>query len=273
MVLEAGTNHCTSCGVQFMDPVPEYKMPSWEVERLKEERLRQQEEAALRAVERKRARELQQKNEALARMQVEAREAARMEAVRKAELETQNREAAAQEEAERQRVLSEAQVLRCTHCGHAIKPGSAFCSQCGFTVTPAASTTPPAVGYCLGCGDALSPDDSFCKKCGRLVKAPALSQNQLQQPVYAQAPIPQRPPQVMTPKTVNGTLILILGILGWFIFFCAPLAWFIGSDALKTIDFKGGDPTQRRAVKIGRNLGIIGTVLWIVFFIIKGSSG
>ena len=69
---------------------------------------------------------------------------------------------------------------------------------------------------------------------------------------------------------VNGTLILILGILG--IVLCqilGPVAWIMGNSAVKV---GGGDLQQANLANIGRILGIVGTVflvlgiLWGIFF-------
>jgi hypothetical protein len=69
---------------------------------------------------------------------------------------------------------------------------------------------------------------------------------------------------------VNGTLILVLGILG--IVLCqilGPIAWIMGNNAVRV---PGGDPQQANLANIGRILGIIGTVflilgvLWAIFF-------
>jgi hypothetical protein len=62
---------------------------------------------------------------------------------------------------------------------------------------------------------------------------------------------------------VNGTLILVLGILG--IVLCqilGPVAWIMGNNAMKLGG--GGDPQQANLANIGRVLGIIGTVLLIL---------
>jgi hypothetical protein len=61
---------------------------------------------------------------------------------------------------------------------------------------------------------------------------------------------------------VNGTLILVLGILG--IVFCqilGPVAWIMGNNATR---MGGGDPQQANLANIGRILGIVGTVILIL---------
>jgi hypothetical protein len=73
-------------------------------------------------------------------------------------------------------------------------------------------------------------------------------------------------------QSVNGTLILVFGILG--LVCCGifgPIAWVMGNNALATLSGGGGDPNQRGLVVAGRICGIIGTVFlllqvaWIVF--------
>lgn len=66
-------------------------------------------------------------------------------------------------------------------------------------------------------------------------------------------------------SSVNGTLILVLGILS--IVCCSilgPVAWVMGNNALTTLNQGGGDESQRGLVVAGRILGIIGTVLLIL---------
>ena len=87
-----------------------------------------------------------------------------------------------------------------------------------------------------------------------------------------QQPIP--PPSGYTPnqQPVNGTLILVLGILS--IICCnilGPVTWIMGNNALRTLDTGQDDPSQRQLVVIGRILGMVGTallvlgVLWVLF--------
>ncbi len=75
----------------------------------------------------------------------------------------------------------------------------------------------------------------------------------------------------------NATLILVLGILGIVCCgFLAPVAWYMGNNALRDIDAGIGNPADRGLVVAGRILGIIGTVLLVVSFcvgIILGLTG
>jgi len=85
-------------------------------------------------------------------------------------------------------------------------------------------------------------------------------------PEYSQQGYPggghhQQPPQ----EYRNGTLILILGIVG--LVACGPLgiaAWVMGQKAIKEIDSSGIIYTNRGTVNAGRIIGIIATVLWII---------
>ena len=93
-------------------------------------------------------------------------------------------------------------------------------------------------------------------------------------------PPPTGPPSYTPQSAVNGTLILVLGILS--VVLCqilGPVAWVMGNNALQTLDAGGGDPSQRQLVTIGRILGIIGTVLlilgilWTIFVVGLGIFG
>lgn len=69
-------------------------------------------------------------------------------------------------------------------------------------------------------------------------------------------------------EQVNGTTILVLGILGLVCCqICAPIAWVMGNTAMSTIDSGRADPAERSNVNIGRILGIIGTILMVLVFL------
>ena len=66
-------------------------------------------------------------------------------------------------------------------------------------------------------------------------------------------------------QAVNGTTVLIFGILGLVI--CqifAPFAWYMGNQAVAAIDAGRADPAERTSANIGRILGIVGTVFLIL---------
>ena len=73
--------------------------------------------------------------------------------------------------------------------------------------------------------------------------------------------------------TVNGTLILVFGILSVIGFtILGPVAWIMGNNAAK---ITGGDPQQTNLANIGRILGIIGSVflvLGIIWFFTAGAA-
>lgn len=60
-------------------------------------------------------------------------------------------------------------------------------------------------------------------------------------------------------------LILTLGLIGLFV--CGPLclaAWVMGSGDLHEMDARVMDPSGRSTTSVGRNLGVIGTLLWVI---------
>lgn len=66
----------------------------------------------------------------------------------------------------------------------------------------------------------------------------------------------------------QGTTILVLGILS--IVLCgllAPVAWIMGSNALKEIDANPGRYGNRSNVQIGRIIGMVYTILMIVVIV------
>ncbi len=107
---------------------------------------------------------------------------------------------------------------------------------------------------------------------------PSFNQTPANQP-FGAPPIPEpgglapvyRPAYQSTyPEAVNGTTVLILGILGFVICqLCAPFAWYMGNQAVAAIDAGRANPVERTSANVGRILGIIGTaflVLGILFF-------
>ncbi len=89
-------------------------------------------------------------------------------------------------------------------------------------------------------------------------------------------PYPVRPygqPYGLTaPEHPQGTLVLVLGILGVFVAgICAPFAWYIGSKALREGRAAGIDYANHQSIVIGRVLGMVMTILAlvvIVFFLV-----
>jgi hypothetical protein len=73
----------------------------------------------------------------------------------------------------------------------------------------------------------------------------------------------------------QGTTVLVLGILGFFVTLCAPFARYVGSKALKEIQASGARYSNEDQIRVGRVLGmiisilaIIGLVFGLIFLII-----
>lgn len=73
------------------------------------------------------------------------------------------------------------------------------------------------------------------------------------------------------PKSVNGTLILVLGILG--LVLCpifGLISWSMGTTALRTLDEgKSNNGAERSMASAGRICGIVSSVLWLIFLVVK----
>jgi hypothetical protein len=63
----------------------------------------------------------------------------------------------------------------------------------------------------------------------------------------------------------HGTLILIFGIIGIFVTIFAPIAWYLGSKARKEIWASGIQYSNESNVNAGRILGMILSIVWLVF--------
>lgn len=66
----------------------------------------------------------------------------------------------------------------------------------------------------------------------------------------------------------QGTLILILGILGIFTGITAFFAWYLGSKAMKEIKATGVKYSNEQSIVIGKVLGMILSLLTIVGVVI-----
>jgi hypothetical protein len=69
----------------------------------------------------------------------------------------------------------------------------------------------------------------------------------------------------------QGTTVLVLGIVGIFFGICAPIAWYLGNKAMKEIRASGQTYSNEQSVNIGRILGMVFTIIYIVsiaFFIL-----
>ncbi|MEW4565913.1 DUF4190 domain-containing protein [Bremerella sp. JC770] len=71
-------------------------------------------------------------------------------------------------------------------------------------------------------------------------------------------------------KPHRGVLILVLGILGLIACcFCAPVAWYMGSQDMAEIEAGRMDPEGRQMTQIGMILGMVGVGLWVLGIIIQ----
>lgn len=73
-------------------------------------------------------------------------------------------------------------------------------------------------------------------------------------------------------KPHRGTLILVLGILGFMVCgFVGTAAWIMGNNDLREMDMGYMDPSGRDQTNIGRILGIISTVLAVIAILAAGA--
>src|SRR5215218_8194271 len=84
---------------------------------------------------------------------------------------------------------------------------------------------------------------------------------------YSPAPYGRGYPPA-APDHPQGTTVLVLGIVGIFFTICAPIAWYLGSKALKEIKASGATYNNQQQIVIGRTLGIIFTILAIIGLVI-----
>lgn len=89
------------------------------------------------------------------------------------------------------------------------------------------------------------------------------------QPAYGQAPYGQQYGGP-APEHPQGTIILVLGILGFFTIVTAPFAWYLGSKTTKEIKASGVAYSNESFITIGRILGIVITLLTLLFIVLGG---
>jgi hypothetical protein len=89
---------------------------------------------------------------------------------------------------------------------------------------------------------------------------PAYGQPAYGQPAYGQPYGGGEHPQ--------GTLILVFGILGIFVGIFAPVAWYMGSKARKEIAAAGAHYSNEQNINIGRILGLVFTIIYIVSIVL-----
>lgn len=93
--------------------------------------------------------------------------------------------------------------------------------------------------------------------------------NPYEQPPGANPPAPYGQPYGMVPREhPQGTVVLILGILGFFTAVTAPFAWVLGSRAMKEIRASGISYANEQQINIGRILGMVFTILYVVLFVV-----
>ena len=87
------------------------------------------------------------------------------------------------------------------------------------------------------------------------------------QPAYGQPASYGQPYGAGAPEHPQGTIVLILGILGFFVGVTAPFAWYLGGKAMKEIRASGITYSNEAQVNIGRILGIVMTLLYAVMIV------
>jgi tetratricopeptide (TPR) repeat protein len=125
------------------------------------------------------------------------------------------------------------------------------------------------------------PPPSYLPPSGGYAPPPALDYStsfSAATPGYGQAQRQQERPVSAVAPQVNGTNILVLGILGMTLTpILSPFAWYHGNRALELLDrHPDADQRQRANIQAGRTLGVIGTVLLLLlfaFFFLIGLAG
>lgn len=97
------------------------------------------------------------------------------------------------------------------------------------------------------------------------------------QPIQSQ-PIPSQPqpyqgvpypqPYGALPEHPQGTVILVLGIAGFFATICAPIAWYLGSKAQKEIAASGQHYSNEQSINVGKIMGMVLSILALVAIVI-----
>ena len=83
---------------------------------------------------------------------------------------------------------------------------------------------------------------------------------------------PAPPPFALPPEHPQATVVLVLGILGVVgLPVVAPVAWYLGRQALREIDANPGAYSRREHVFVGYVLGIVGTALLAFLFVAFGA--
>ncbi|GAA2098204.1 hypothetical protein GCM10009841_11130 [Microlunatus panaciterrae] len=85
-----------------------------------------------------------------------------------------------------------------------------------------------------------------------------------QQPAGQQQPPYGQPYGAATQEHPQGTMILVLGIVGFFVGICGPIAWYMGRKVQKEIAATGVHYSNEQNINIGKILGMIVTILAII---------
>lgn len=88
---------------------------------------------------------------------------------------------------------------------------------------------------------------------------------QSDQPAYGQHyPDPPYAAYPAIREHPEGTTILILGILGFFVLPCGIIAWFMGDKTLKAIRASGIRYSNESNINVGRILGMVTSIIGMV---------
>src|ERR687894_456533 len=78
----------------------------------------------------------------------------------------------------------------------------------------------------------------------------------------------QQPYGMATNEHPQGTMILVLGIVGIFVGICAPIAWYFGNKTLREITASGANYSNVSQIRTGRMLGKVFTIIYIVLIVL-----
>ena len=85
---------------------------------------------------------------------------------------------------------------------------------------------------------------------------------------YPPAQYGQQPYGMATNEHPQGTMILVLGIVGIFVGICAPIAWYFGNKTLREITASGANYSNVSQIRTGRMLGKVFTIIYIVLIVL-----
>jgi uncharacterized membrane protein len=85
-------------------------------------------------------------------------------------------------------------------------------------------------------------------------------------------PAPYGQPYPVAPEHPQGTTVLVLGIVGLVFGLVAPVAWYLGSKAMREIRSSGQVYSNTTSINIGRLLGMIVTIVLLVGMVIVAAG-